>query len=552
MKTVRRPPYPKWNPGYFPCSSLTTLPLSSRRPSVSFGGFGLTLNAAETDLAFGVTVDIAQLSGPITNAHIHRGVAGVPGGVAFGLTFVNGYASGNWPLTPADVAELKAGGLYFNIHTGLNGSGELRGQIGPATGLEGAAGIGPDYVGVAGGLLTIPAAGTTATIMIDIGVDSDYELDEQFRVKLSNPVNAAIGEAYTIVTIRNDDAPVANDDAFSAEEDTALVVNGVLDNDSLGGAGLQAVLVDPPANGDVVLIPDGSFIYSPDEDFNGTDAFTYEAVSAPSDGRFFRSSPANVDITVNEVNDDPVAENDIYAVPPAAATVSVAFADGVRVNDADVDDDPLFATIVDPPQAGAFDNFSLSPNGSFFGIYSAGFSGNVSFTYRVTDGRGGVSNVATVVLAQEPTFVMTAPENVGETDGSFDVKITLFNPGAGDSSVDFDTTDDTATAGQDYTTKSLTVTLNASNTMTTITVPVLDDAIREGPRATLRGTVQSALEHRLRRWWRSLQSGCDHRRSRGPADRLGSGRPGCGGHERHNRRKRDSLVKTRFEEVPAI
>ena len=43
MKTVRRPPYPKWNPGYFPCSSLTPLPLSSRRPSVSFGGFGLSL-----------------------------------------------------------------------------------------------------------------------------------------------------------------------------------------------------------------------------------------------------------------------------------------------------------------------------------------------------------------------------------------------------------------------------------------------------------------------------------------------------------------------------
>ena len=41
MKTVRRPPYPKWNPGYFPCSSLTPLPLSSRRPSVSLGGFGL-------------------------------------------------------------------------------------------------------------------------------------------------------------------------------------------------------------------------------------------------------------------------------------------------------------------------------------------------------------------------------------------------------------------------------------------------------------------------------------------------------------------------------
>ena len=42
LKTVRRPPiYPK-APGHLPCSSLThPLPLSSRRPSVSFGGFGL-------------------------------------------------------------------------------------------------------------------------------------------------------------------------------------------------------------------------------------------------------------------------------------------------------------------------------------------------------------------------------------------------------------------------------------------------------------------------------------------------------------------------------
>ena len=43
LKTLRRPPiYPK-TPGHLPCSSLThPLPLSSRRPSVSFGGFGLT------------------------------------------------------------------------------------------------------------------------------------------------------------------------------------------------------------------------------------------------------------------------------------------------------------------------------------------------------------------------------------------------------------------------------------------------------------------------------------------------------------------------------
>ena len=47
LKTVRRPPiYPK-TPGHLPCSSLThPLPLPSRRPSVSFGGFGLTSSLA--------------------------------------------------------------------------------------------------------------------------------------------------------------------------------------------------------------------------------------------------------------------------------------------------------------------------------------------------------------------------------------------------------------------------------------------------------------------------------------------------------------------------
>ena len=42
LKTVRRPPiYPK-TPGHLPYSLTHPLPLSSRRPSVSFGGFGFT------------------------------------------------------------------------------------------------------------------------------------------------------------------------------------------------------------------------------------------------------------------------------------------------------------------------------------------------------------------------------------------------------------------------------------------------------------------------------------------------------------------------------
>ena len=66
MKTVRRPPYPKWNPGYFPCSSLTPLPLSSRRPSVSFGGFGL----GQSILPFLVMVRLSE-SRPAPTTDVH-------------------------------------------------------------------------------------------------------------------------------------------------------------------------------------------------------------------------------------------------------------------------------------------------------------------------------------------------------------------------------------------------------------------------------------------------------------------------------------------------
>ena len=64
LKTLRRPPiYPK-TPGHLPCSSLThPLPLSSRRPSVSFGGFGLTTKIVNRgkDLEFATDESIRKL-----------------------------------------------------------------------------------------------------------------------------------------------------------------------------------------------------------------------------------------------------------------------------------------------------------------------------------------------------------------------------------------------------------------------------------------------------------------------------------------------------------
>src|SRR5690606_41230992 len=69
---------------------------------------------------------------------------------------------------------------------------------------------------------------------------------------------------------------------------------GVLANDTdPNGDPLTAQLVDGPANGTLVLNPDGSFTYTPDTGFSGTDSFTYQA----SDGSAL-SNVATVTIDV--------------------------------------------------------------------------------------------------------------------------------------------------------------------------------------------------------------------------------------------------------------
>ncbi|GEM_PF-344560 len=79
-----------------------------------------------------------NLESNVTDAHIHTGMAGQNGGVAFGLTYVldansrGGVfqaAANTFTLTAAQVAAFLSRGLYVNIHTMGNPGGEIRGQL---------------------------------------------------------------------------------------------------------------------------------------------------------------------------------------------------------------------------------------------------------------------------------------------------------------------------------------------------------------------------------------------------------------------------------------
>jgi len=85
--------------------------------------------------------------------------------------------------------------------------------------------------------------------------------------------------------------------------------SGVLANDSdIDSASLTAALVSGPTHGVLSLNANGSFTYTPAANFNGSDSFTYKANDGSLD-----SNLATVSLTINPVNDAPVAVADAYS-----------------------------------------------------------------------------------------------------------------------------------------------------------------------------------------------------------------------------------------------
>ncbi|MDH3969354.1 MAG: cadherin-like domain-containing protein, partial [Rhodospirillales bacterium] len=229
--------------------------------------------------------------------------------------------------------------------------------------------------------------------------------------------------------------PVAVDDAYTTDEDTPLVVAapGVLTNDSdPENDPITAVPNTGPASGSLTLNTDGSFSYTPNADFNGTDSFTYFA----NDGTSNSDLPATVTITVNAINDPPVAVNDSYTTDEDVP-LNVP-ATGVLANDTDVDGDALTAVLV--PASGP-DNGSLTLNsdGSFTYTPNANFNGDDSFRYVANDGQANSNEATVTITVNAVNDPPVAVDDSYVTDE--DVPLTVTAPGvlANDTDADGDT-----------------------------------------------------------------------------------------------------------------
>ena len=108
-----------------------TLKGASEVPANTTTGKGeLTAELDTNNRSLTYTVTYSGLTGPATGAHFHGPAApGADAPVVIAATDAATPISGSATLTDAQIADLKDGKWYFNVHTKANPGGEIRGQV---------------------------------------------------------------------------------------------------------------------------------------------------------------------------------------------------------------------------------------------------------------------------------------------------------------------------------------------------------------------------------------------------------------------------------------
>jgi photosystem II stability/assembly factor-like uncharacterized protein len=115
----------------------------------------------------------------------------------------------------------------------------------------------------------------------------------------------AVGEEGTIL-VKAASKALANNDSYSITQDNVLNINqgnGLLSNDEIPG-NYDLTIITSASNGTLLLNDDGSFTYTPNTGYSGTDEFTYEISSTCSE-----SSTATV--TINVLSTIGITENSL-------------------------------------------------------------------------------------------------------------------------------------------------------------------------------------------------------------------------------------------------
>ncbi|HEX6898863.1 MAG TPA: Ig-like domain-containing protein [Thermoanaerobaculia bacterium] len=195
--------------------------------------------------------------------------------------------------------------------------------------------------------------------------------------------------------------PVANNDSATTDRNVAVDINVLANDSDPDGNPISVYDWTQPAHGSVAKNANGTLRYTPTTSYSGPDSFTYRI----SDGKDLSNSAA-VSITVRIPNNAPDARDDgWYNYPGLESQIPYS---NLLTNDYDPDGDTLTVTGVNA--AGL--TGTLDCSSGFKCVYTSPswFRGTTSFTYTVSDGKGG-TDPATVRIKVGVTNNAPAPQD---------------------------------------------------------------------------------------------------------------------------------------------
>ena len=244
-------------------------------------------------------------------------------------------------------------------------------------------------------LVTSPAHGTAQIShgQVSYTPAANFNGSDAFSYTVADQHGAISNAATVMINVgSSNDTPVAANDTASTDEDHAVSVDVRANDSDMDGTLVPAsvALLQQPAHGQVMLNgATGALVYTPAANYFGQDSFSYVV----QDNEGATSNAASVTVTVNSINDAPVATNNSVTLQEDAS-LSI----NVLGNDSDVDGTlvPASVQLVSQPAHGSAT--VSNTDGSVLYIPTSNAVGDDSFSYRVQDDQGVWSNVATVTM----------------------------------------------------------------------------------------------------------------------------------------------------------
>jgi hypothetical protein len=257
----------------------------------------------------------------------------------------------------------------------------------------------PLVVDAASGVLANDAgSGLTATVAtgpshgsLVLGRDGSFRYvpadgfsgTDTFTYTATDAAGASTTSTATITVL-----PTAVDDTATAVAGTPTTITGSALTANDDGTDLEVTAVSTPGHGTASVTPAGDVLYTPADDFSGTDTVDY-AVTDGAGG----TDTGTVSVTVA-----PRASADT-ADAVAGSPLDVPAGRGLLSNDGG--SGPLEAALATAPTNGTA---VVNPDGSYVYTPAKGFSGTDTFTYTLTD-VNGVTSTGTVTVAVAPKAV---------------------------------------------------------------------------------------------------------------------------------------------------